>query len=254
MVFSPWFASQPTATLPATSPLDEPAHGSYHPCVPVLNFTFCGQTIRLATHEGQRYLDCAQQIISGQAYPFPLEPQPHVRCVVDLGAHVGEWTVMAAVRWPQAAIHAYEPNPYIIPLLRENCRPYPNIHIVEKAIEAHPRRDMLRFGPGGSMAAFVLMPGSDPPDLPSVEVEVGSATEIADLNPDVLKLDIEGSEAFALATIKDRLPAIGVIYLEYHMALSRDFISELLSPSHRLAHHQRLNELQGEQMWLRAVN
>ncbi len=211
--------------------------------------------MRLVLQDGQKHLDCAHAVISGEAYPFPPEPQPNVRCVVDLGAHVGEWTVMAAVRWPQATVHAYEPNPNIIPLLTENCRPYPNIRIVEKAIDAVSRRDTLRFTPGESMAGIVLIPGYDPPDHPpnteGVEVEVGSASEVADLHPDVLKMDIEGSEACALAAIKDRLPLIASIYLEYHNRPSRAFIDQLLSQSHRLAYHNRLGDLQGEQWWVR---
>jgi hypothetical protein len=104
------------------------------------------------------------------------------------------------------------------------------------------------------MRAFVLMPGSEAPDLPGV-ITAGWAGD-GDGGRTRREPRVSACPGGSLGTrvVKDRLPAIGVIYLEYHTELARDFIGELLSPSHRLAHHQRLNELQGEQMWVRTVD
>lgn len=219
--------------------------------VPYLHFQFCGQAMGLEVPDGQQYLDCAQQIISQKAYPFPSEPQPGVKCVVDLGAHVGEFTVMAAVRWPQATIYAYEPNPQVIPLLRKNCQPFGNIRIVQKAIDAIPRRAMLRFSPGGSIAAVVPMPDDPQPSTEGIEVEVGSAKEVGLLNPDVLKIDIEGSEVYALAVLQDRLPSIGLIYVEYHNLPSREYIEKALAISHEMTYHNQQSQIQGDLCFVR---
>jgi hypothetical protein len=43
-----------------------------------------------------------------------------IRRVLDIGANVGWFSVAARSRFPDAAIHAYEPNPTVVPVLRRN--------------------------------------------------------------------------------------------------------------------------------------
>src|SRR5690348_3090371 len=44
----------------------------------------------------------------------------NIRTIVDVGASFGFFSLAARARYPDAAIHAYEPNPRILPLLRAN--------------------------------------------------------------------------------------------------------------------------------------
>ena len=55
---------------------------------------------------------------------------------------------------------------------------------------------------------------------------------------DVLKVDTEGCELPILQNIKDRLPAIRLIHLEYHSESDRREIDRLLEGTHALADGQ----------------
>src|SRR4051794_15123113 len=109
-----------------------------------IRFDFYGGSHEMLVPDDVLSREIAEDILKGQSYPIPgpdstLRPQS----VVDLGAHVGEFTIMAAARWPQATIHAFEPNPRVLSLLRQNSRPYANIVIHEQAVDATARRATL---------------------------------------------------------------------------------------------------------------
>ncbi|MBW8884004.1 MAG: FkbM family methyltransferase, partial [Planctomycetia bacterium] len=104
-----------------------------------LQFDFCGARHELTTFDDDDSVATAKDIISGVSYRFP-QPSSTLKCVVDLGAHVGEFTIMAAALWPQATIHAFEPNPQVIPLLQQNCQRYANIVVHEQGVRLIPGR------------------------------------------------------------------------------------------------------------------
>jgi len=104
-----------------------------------IQFDFGGRRHTIKTFDDGASVKTAKDIIVGASYRFP-DTSSGFSSVVDLGAHVGEFTIMAAIYWPQATVHAFEPAPQAIPLLRENCRPYPNIVIHEQGFSLTPGR------------------------------------------------------------------------------------------------------------------
>jgi hypothetical protein len=65
-----------------------------------LKFDFYG-THELVIPDDEMCRTTAEDILKGLSYPFPGPGSGlAVQCVVDLGAHVGEYTIMAAARWP----------------------------------------------------------------------------------------------------------------------------------------------------------
>lgn len=218
-----------------------------------VTFEFCG-THHLEIPDGKIYQDCTEDIIRCRSYPLPkTDAGPKVRSVVDLGAHAGEFTVMAAVRWPQATIYAYEPNPQIIPYLQSNCRPYQNIEIRTRAVDVKARRDKLYFNDIGSVAATVVNPGNAPPGTyySYVEIEIDGPEAVLALKPEVLKIDIEGPEGLLLAAMRPGLENIYRIYVEFHHENIRQHIERLLIPTHTLEYARILQSRQGELMYVR---
>lgn len=53
---------------------------------------------------------------------------------LDIGAHVGYFSVLCAECCPKAKIYAFEPNSEIFGLLKENTAKYPNVHTFNAAI------------------------------------------------------------------------------------------------------------------------
>ncbi len=70
---------------------------------------------------------------------------PEVRTILDIGANVGFFSIAARARYPRAIIHAYEPNPRVLPFLRTNAsglgiEVYPEAVGLSKRFSARYRR------------------------------------------------------------------------------------------------------------------
>ena len=137
---------------------------------------------------------------------------PEVRTILDIGAHAGFFSLAARGRYPAATIHAYEPNPRILPFLRANTAAS-GVTVFPEAL--------------GGTEGFVAIVDDGPSDQartrPAVEGagairQVGLETAIERIGGkvDLLKLDCEGAEFQILrpAGFWDR---VRHIRLEYHL-------------------------------------
>lgn len=61
-------------------------------------------------------------------------PAPDTGLALDVGANEGDWTKALADRCSE--VHAFEPNPQILPQLRVNMSPYRNVRLIEIAVGA----------------------------------------------------------------------------------------------------------------------
>lgn len=141
--------------------------------------------------------------------PFTAFVQHHVRpgdVAIDVGANVGLFTLLLAYQvWDRGRVVAYEPNPQLVPLLRDNVAMNwldDRVDIVPRAAAAGPGRAHLlmpqRFHMLSSIHAGedLLVSGQRRHAVESVEVE----TEPLDAwlgrleRIDLLKVDAEGAE------------------------------------------------------------
>ena len=220
--------------------------------MPIVQFEFNGDH-EMEIPEGEIYRSCAEEIIEGKCYPLPVNDNgPPVWNVVDLGAHVGEFTIMAAARWPHATIHAFEPNPHIIPMLESNCNPY-RVIVYPRAVDVKARRDKLYFNQLGSVASTVVRPSGahDADYWHGVDVDIDGPEAVTRLKPEVLKIDIEGPEGVLLEAMGDAVRDIYRIYVEFHHENIRRHIDSLLFETHELAYARILQSRQGELMYVR---
>jgi FkbM family methyltransferase len=134
-----------------------------------------------------------------------------VRTIVDVGANLGFFALAARDYYPNAVIHAYEPNPRIQPELRENTAGL-NIEIFAEAvgdkdgyvslIDAGPS-DQARTRESQSPAGGITQAG-----LQTVIDRIGGTI-------DLLKLDCEGAE-WKILEWNGRWNSVRNIRLEYH--------------------------------------
>lgn len=127
---------------------------------------------------------------------------------VDVGAHVGLYTV-AAAKSTSGRVLAFEPNPSARAQLAANlalngCR---NVLVVPKAVGAAPGRALLHVPATPDPSFSSLDPGRFAEGKP-VEVEVttvdGEVT-VAELRPSVVKIDVEGGELAVVAGMRDTI-------------------------------------------------
>ena len=157
-------------------------------------------------------LAMARPILEGDEYELlPIRGDGHdVRLVVDVGGHVGSFTLRAKSLWPHAAVIAVEPDPETAQVFRRNTAHLTGVHFYEAAAVA-PGREVVRFcltgrgyeGDGNTASSFVI---DDPAGAkaaahrlaPACVVRGRSLGSILDAHAirqiDILKLDCEGSE------------------------------------------------------------
>ena len=130
--------------------------------------------------------------------------------VVDIGAHLGYFTLQAARRvGPQGRVFAFEPNPDTLPFLRANVDANgvaDRVTIVDRALAARTGTATLFVAPSGDTTS--LHPGE--PDVTERTVELVAADDVlAGAVPDVVKLDVEGGEVEVLQGMGSTLSRVG---------------------------------------------
>jgi len=126
--------------------------------------------------------------------------------IIDLGAHIGIFSIWAKILYPQTQIYSLEPNAYYFNLLRENIQLNHSLDQIHASQSACVGESSNRHFP--IRATF--------PSVPTI-----SLTQILKKNNikicNFLKIDIEGSEYEVLYTTPSEiLSKIQRISLEYH--------------------------------------
>jgi len=141
--------------------------------------------------------------------------------IIDGGANVGEFAMMAHARFPRARVHMIEPQPACEEPLRRLCQQSP--------FSYHPYA-LVAPERSGTSIAFVVTPGAVTTgahiaagaiggDAAQVEVQARSLDDVmaAELGPDeriLLKLDLEGHELEALKGASRVLQSTEVVLAE----------------------------------------
>lgn len=127
--------------------------------------------------------------------------------MVDVGANVGLFSLIARHRFPKATIHAYEPSPHLRPIIEHNLGGQ-NVTVFSEAVSGQSGSVALSYREGSMFTTTT--PGND---VPAVDLETVVARCGGDI--DLLKLDCEGAEwdiltSPALALVKN-------ITMEFHL-------------------------------------
>jgi FkbM family methyltransferase len=118
---------------------------------------------------------------------------------VDVGAHIGEYTLLAARRVGESGeVHAFEPDARVHEVLVENIR----LNGLERIVRSHPwavsdadGEADLRLGAEPALSALATSspPGAASPDGPRVRT-VTLDSYVAGRRVDLVKIDVEGAE------------------------------------------------------------
>jgi FkbM family methyltransferase len=133
-----------------------------------------------------------------------------VRTILDVGANIGFFSVAARARYPHARIHAYEPNPRVVPLLESNTAPL-GIEIHAEAVGAWDgRASMLDAGDSNQARTQASEAGN------ISQVSLEKAIDRLGGTVDLLKLDCEGAE-WELFRAPEAWKRVRNIRMEYHL-------------------------------------
>lgn len=135
---------------------------------------------------------------------------PEVRTILDIGANVGFFSIAARARYPHATIHAYEPNPRVLPFLRSNASGV-GIEIYPEAVGAQNGfANILDAGESNQARTSIAEAGEIP------QVSFDKAIERLGGSVDLLKMDCEGAE-WDLFPLINAWKNVRNIRMEYHL-------------------------------------
>jgi FkbM family methyltransferase len=141
-----------------------------------------------------------------------------IRTVLDVGANVGTWSLMAADLFPEATIYALEVVPDTATTLRERAASRDRIKCFNLGLAAHTGTLALHYHPAASThATFTDYPHSwtgERIECPVMRGDEFLAREgISDV--DFLKLDVEGAEHLVLQGLEERLRTRRVRFVQF---------------------------------------
>ena len=160
-----------------------------------------------------------------------------IRTVLDVGANVGSWSLMAAELLPAATIYALEVIPETAAALRSRTVQQDRIKAVNLGLAAHTGTLSLRYQRGASThATFTEYPHSwtgEQVECPVMRGDDFLAREgIGDV--DFLKLDVEGAEHLVLQGLESSLRRQGVRFVQFEYGRVNILTHFLLRDFHQL--------------------
>ncbi|HEV3245165.1 MAG TPA: FkbM family methyltransferase [Candidatus Paceibacterota bacterium] len=117
--------------------------------------------------------------------------------ILDLGAHKGFATMWFSRQYPDAIIHAYEPNPMIFPVLQRNTAHLKNVTLFCEAVAQQD--GTVAFHLYDNYLSSSIFGTGEAISVPSVSL--GTAVRRIGGDRIFLKIDIEGAEYGVLKNI-----------------------------------------------------
>lgn len=141
-----------------------------------------------------------------------------MRTVLDVGANVGDWSLLAAVAFPDATIYSLEIVPRTAATLRERTAAVSRIKAFDQGLAEHTGTMTVRFNPGASAhTTFTEYPHGWEGERIEARVMRGdeflSREGLRDV--DLLKLDVEGAEHLVLRGFERALAERRIRFLQF---------------------------------------
>jgi FkbM family methyltransferase len=177
----------------------------------------------------------AHDILAGTTYPH-VHFVDGVKTVLDIGANLGAASAYFAQLYPHARVYAFEPASAPFSLLKFNTVSFPNVVAFPFGFFAHDKQAPLYHGKADPVESSVIP--SHRTDSNCEQIQLVSApkflAEQSITKVDILKLDTEGCEVPVLRSLKNYLPEVKLLYVEYHSDRDRRLIDELMAETHIL--------------------
>jgi len=197
---------------------------------------FLGFSIRHFDIEALQFL-FREVFVRAEYYFAAATPRP---VVFDCGANIGVATLFFKWVYPEAEIHAFEPDPATFAALSENVarNRLSNVHLYNVALADSPGRLDLFVPTGSKGSVLTSMCGGRLAGLEVTRVEVQAvmlSTCIGRRPVDFLKMDVEGVEESVLSELAgaDALCFVREMAVEYHHNIAQE-VSRLDSFLHVL--------------------
>jgi len=161
-----------------------------------------------------------EKVYTQRDWDLPARPT-----IVDVGAYIGDFSVLAKELWPDSRVYAFEPNPANFTLLEENVilNGCTDVRVFRSAVAGQAGVRTLVGGDSRDMS--FLKSGSS-----GLDVEAVCLQDVIPGNIDLLKMDCEGAEYEILESMAatGHLSKVRAAALEWHHYPGGEGLSDLL--------------------------
>lgn len=155
------------------------------------------------------HLWVADEVFAGDVYRLELVPfVPEF--VLDLGANIGLFTLLASLRWPGSQFVCVEPHPDTFSYLCANLS-LNGISAIKLQCAVEERTRMMFLCNEGAVYQTLC---EAPTGVPAMTVPLDAL--LPDTMRLVIKMDIEGAEKNALEALTRKLPEHTFVFIELH--------------------------------------
>lgn len=141
--------------------------------------------------------------------------------IIDCGANIGATVYYWKKLYPDAEIIAFEPDPEIFEVLRENCKDFLSTTIIQSGLWTFEGEiQFLANGTdGGHLAEFT---DNETEDKTKISIPVKRLRDYLLQPCSMLKIDIEGAEIDVLIDCFDLLYNVENMFIEYHSFVNKN--------------------------------
>lgn len=139
-------------------------------------------------------------------------------CVLDVGANIGWYALLAASKCRNGRVYAFELDADNCDRLRANVRlnASPNIDLCHMAVGATGGWRSYDAAVSPSPLEHAVLPNCEGPRLVT-QVCLDSWCHESGVNPDIVKIDVEGAELDVLAGMQQVMAAVRpIVFVEFH--------------------------------------
>jgi FkbM family methyltransferase len=149
--------------------------------------------------------------------------------ILDIGANVGAFSLWAVHRWPGSFVQAFEPHPDTFKVLKENIKNYPMISCFHAAVTPYQSGTLVHRGVNDGESALIddarlTFNEETLNGLQSVHVPVMHPVSLP--RADIVKLDVEGSEAAII--LGREWSEVSLILIEFQTIRNLQLVKEHL--------------------------
>jgi FkbM family methyltransferase len=146
--------------------------------------------------------------------------------VLDVGANIGLFSIWARRFFPDAIIHAYEPNARILSYTQQNTADL-GVQLVPRAVGRAAGQAYIRDIGDSRCACTVRSSNGNVEIMSLAEIVRGIGGRV-----DLMKLDVEGAE-WELFEDPSSFDGVGIVRMEYHLGRDR-ILRDVASAAERL--------------------
>ena len=161
---------------------------------------------------------CAWSVLRGGEYDVEFPDTADV--IVDLGSNIGVSILDFRLRYPNAKIYGFEPDPHAFELLQRNVGDDPNVELHQVAVSARDgTADFYAAEDSWASSLQQTRDGAERIQVPTRSLE-SILDELGIEQVDLLKVDVEGAEGEIFESFEP-LPRVKWIVGELHLEMLR---------------------------------